>query len=147
MSLLHSDSSFARTPLFLQLMLVVFPFHDLLKFTICRCFLVLQLQPQCCLYYFHPFKCGFSGIPNCPFLAGSQRLCASFFSLTFFRFRTVDHTFCNNIFTVNSCIFLSQFLFLLPHCFSVSPQKQTKPPPTLREEGREVINRIIVKMW
>lgn len=68
-----------------------------------------------------------------------KNFAASFFSLTLFRFRTLDHAFHSNNFTVNSCIFLSQFLSLLPHCFSVASQKQTEPPPTPREEGREVI--------
>lgn len=69
---LHCDSSFARTPLFLQLALVGFPSRHLLKFSICCHLLVLQLQPQCYLCYIQPLKYDLSGLPNCPFLAGSQ---------------------------------------------------------------------------
>jgi len=71
---------------------------------------------------------------------------APFFSLTLFRFLTVDCAFCSNTFNANSSIFISQFLSLLPHCFSVSSQSQAKPPPTPEEEGRELIDRISVKM-
>lgn len=72
---------------------------------------------------------------------------ASVFSFTLFRFSTIDHTFHSNFFTVSSCIFPSQFLFLLLHCFSVSSQKQTKPSPIPRGEGREGRDRISLKMW
>lgn len=62
---------------------------------------------------------------------------ASFFSSTLFRFCAADHTFHSNFFTVSSCIFPSQFLFLLLHCLSGTSQNQIKPPPIPRGEGRE----------
>lgn len=68
-------------------------------------------------------------------------------AFTLFRFCTAGHTFHSNFFTVSSCIFPSQFLFLLLHCFSISSQNQTKPLPVPRGEGREGRDRISLKMW
>lgn len=65
---------------------------------------------------------------------------ASFFSSTLFTFCTVDHAFHSNFFTISSCIFPSQFLFLLLHCLSKSSQNQTKPSPIPRGEGRDRIS-------
>lgn len=145
--ILHCGSSFARTPLCLQLALVGFPSCNLLKLSIYCHLLAFQLQPQCCLCYIQPLKCDFSGVLNCPFLAGSQSVL--YILLFFHPFQTllIDHTFHSNFFTLSSCIFPSQFLFLLLHSFRVSSQNQTKPLPIPRGQERESRDRISLKMW
>lgn len=100
----------------------------------CGHFFVLQLQSQCYLC-FQPIKCDFS---DCSFLAASESPCCILILLDPFQ---VLHCgiLHSNIFTVNSYIILSQFLFLFRHCFVLSlKQKQTTPPPTFRQKGREV---------
>lgn len=115
-----------------------------LKFSLSCHMLVLQLCPSVACVISSPSDVICQGFLIVHSWLDHKVSFASFFSSTLFTFCIVDHAFHSNFFIISSCIFPSQFLFLLLHCLSKSSQNQTKPPPIPRGEGRD---KISLRMW